>query len=63
MTHLPVQMRQPAAAAKPPHQLTRYEQWKQDHFMKALEAPQLVGAFHSGSTAETARAEPAGPRP
>jgi type IV secretory pathway VirB10-like protein len=62
VVHLPVQIQQPAAAAtaRAPHQLTRYEQWAQDHFMRALEAPQLVGAFHSGSTAEIARAEPAG---
>ena len=43
-----------------PHQLTRYEQWKEDHFMKALEAPQLVGAFHSGNTDSIARAAQGG---
>jgi type IV secretory pathway VirB10-like protein len=31
---------------------SRYAQWAQDKYMKALEAPQMVAAFHGGSTLE-----------
>ena len=30
----------------------RYAQWAQDKYMRALEAPQMVGAFHGGGTLE-----------
>jgi type IV secretory pathway VirB10-like protein len=30
----------------------RYAQWAEDKYMRALEAPQMVGAFHGGGTLE-----------
>jgi type IV secretory pathway VirB10-like protein len=36
---------------------SRYAQWAQDKYMKALEAPEMVGAFHGGSALEIARAQ------
>ncbi len=39
---------------KPP---SRYAQWAQDKYMKALEAPQMVQAFHGGATLEIASAK------
>jgi type IV secretory pathway VirB10-like protein len=38
-----------------PRSPSRYAQWAQDKYMKALEAPQMVSAFHSGDTLEIAR--------
>jgi type IV secretory pathway VirB10-like protein len=38
---------------KPP---SRYAQWAQEKYMKALEAPEMVAAFHSGQALEIARA-------
>jgi type IV secretion system protein TrbI len=35
---------------------SRYAQWAEDKFMRALEAPQMVAAFHSGGTLEVANA-------
>jgi hypothetical protein len=35
-----------------PREPSRYAQWAQDKYMKALEAPEMVGAFHSASTLE-----------
>jgi type IV secretory pathway VirB10-like protein len=32
-----------------PRQPDKYTQWSQDKFMKALEAPEMVSAFHGGS--------------
>jgi hypothetical protein len=37
--------------ARPP---SRYAQWAEDKYMKALEAPQMVAAFDSGATLEIA---------
>ncbi len=41
---------------KPP---SRYAQWAEDKYMRALEAPEMVSAFHSGGTLEIARAQSA----
>jgi len=41
------------AAPRPP---SRYAQWAEEKYMKALEAPQMVSAFHGGGTLEIARA-------
>lgn len=38
--------------APPPKAPSRYAEWAQDKYMKALEAPQMVVAFHGGSTLE-----------
>ena len=35
----------------------RYAQWAQDKYMKALEAPQMVSAFHGGQALEIASAK------
>ena len=56
----------PPAAAMPriqtqvpraPREPSRYAQWAQDKYMKAMEAPEMVGAFHSASTLEIARTQ------
>ena len=31
---------------------SRYAQWAEDKYMRALEAPQMVAAFHGGGTLE-----------
>ena len=36
---------------------SRYAQWAEDKYMRALEAPEMVSAFHSGGTLEVARAQ------
>ena len=41
------------AAPRPP---SRYAQWAEEKYLKALEAPQMVEAFHGGGTLEIARA-------
>jgi type IV secretory pathway VirB10-like protein len=41
----------------PPKPPSRYAQWAQDKYMKALEAPQMVQAFHGGATLEIASAK------
>ncbi len=46
----PVQPRAP----KPP---SRYAQWAEEKYMKALESPEMVQAFHSGGTLEIASAK------
>ncbi len=38
--------------APPPKAPSRYAEWAADKYMKALEAPQMVAAFHAGSTLE-----------
>src|SRR5260370_41944399 len=38
---------------KPP---SRYAQWAEEKYMKALESPEMVQAFHSGGTLEIAGA-------
>ena len=35
---------------------SRYAQWAEDKYMRALEAPQMVAAFHGGGTLEIANA-------
>jgi type IV secretory pathway VirB10-like protein len=40
-----------------PKPASRYAQWAQDKYMKALEAPQMVQAFHGGATLEIASAK------
>lgn len=35
---------------------SRYAQWAEDKYMRALEAPQMVAAFHGGSTLEIGNA-------
>ncbi len=41
----------------PPRPPSRYAQWAEEKYMKALEAPQMVAAFHGGGTLEIARAK------
>ena len=36
---------------------SRFAQWAEDKYMRALEAPEMVAAFHSGGTLEIARAQ------
>jgi type IV secretory pathway VirB10-like protein len=52
---MPAQPRAP----RPP---SRYAQWAADKYMKALEAPEMVAAFHSGQALEiaSAKAQPGG---
>ncbi len=40
----------------PPRPPSRYAQWAEEKYMKALESPQMVSAFHGGETLEIARA-------
>jgi type IV secretory pathway VirB10-like protein len=49
-------MRQPVrpSARKPP---SRYAQWAEEKYLRALEAPQMVSAFHGGATLEIASAK------
>ena len=39
----------------PPQPPSRYAQWAQEKYMKALESPQMVSAFHDGGMLEIAR--------
>jgi type IV secretory pathway VirB10-like protein len=41
---------------RPPKPPGRYAQWAEDKYMRALEAPQMVAAFHGGGTLEIASA-------
>jgi type IV secretory pathway VirB10-like protein len=51
----PVMPQAPAPVQRPfPQAPSRYAQWAEDKYMKALEAPQMVGAFHHGETLEIA---------
>src|SRR6266851_1113220 len=43
--------------AREPQQIRRLHQWAEDKYMKALEAPEMVGAFHSASALEIPRAQ------
>ncbi len=49
-TQMPAQPRAP----RPP---SRYAQWAEEKYMKALEAPEMVAAFHGGQTLEIASAK------
>ena len=40
----------------PPRPPSRYAQWAEEKYMKALESPQMVSAIHGGGTLEIARA-------
>jgi type F conjugative transfer system protein TrbI len=40
----------------PPRPPSRYAQWAEEKYMKALESAQMVSAFHGGGTLEIARA-------
>ena len=46
------------SAPKPP---SRYAQWAEEKYMKALESPEMVQAFHSGGTLEIASAKASRP--
>ncbi len=39
----------------PPQPPSRYAQWAEEKYMKALESPQMISAFHDGGTLEIAR--------
>ena len=39
----------------PPRPPSRYAQWAEEKYMKALESPQMFSAFHDGGTLEIAR--------
>jgi len=41
--------REQTSTAAVPRQPSRYAEWAQDKYMKALEAPEMVSAFHSGT--------------
>jgi len=45
-----VPMAQPTLQRTVPKQPSRFAQWAEDKYLKALEAPQMVAAFHAGST-------------
>ncbi|MGH7812399.1 MAG: TrbI/VirB10 family protein [Candidatus Binataceae bacterium] len=47
-----VQTVQAPAARPTPKQPSRYAEWVQQKYMKALEAPEMVAAFHQGGTFE-----------
>jgi len=49
-----VQSAQAPAAQPTPKQQSRYAEWVQQKYMKALEAPEMVAAFHQGGTLEIA---------
>jgi type F conjugative transfer system protein TrbI len=48
---------QAPAQSGPPKPPSRYAQWAADKYMKALEAPEMVAAFHGGQTLEIASAK------
>lgn len=50
-------MAQPQEQPRIPKPPSRYAQWAEDKYLKALEAPQMVGAFHSAGTLEIAQAQ------
>ncbi|MGO9267997.1 MAG: TrbI/VirB10 family protein [Candidatus Binataceae bacterium] len=50
-------MAQPQVQHTAPQAPSRYAQWAQDKYMKALEAPQMVSAFHGGKALEIASAK------
>jgi type IV secretory pathway VirB10-like protein len=45
------------AVQRTPREPSRYAQWAQDKYLKALEAPEMVGAFHSASALEIPKAQ------
>jgi len=51
---------QTQAVQRTPREPSRYAQWAQDKYMKALEAPEMVAAFHGGSALEIPRAQGGG---
>ncbi len=52
----PVQTSQQPVQPSAPKPPSRYAQWAEDKYMKALESPVMVRAFHSGGTLEIANA-------
>ena len=52
----PVQTSQQPVQPSAPKPPSRYAQWAEDKYMKALESPVMVQAFHSGGTLEIANA-------
>src|SRR5215469_15030113 len=57
---VPTVQTQAVPVQRTPRGPSRYAQWAQDKYMKALEAPEMVGAFHGGSALEIARAQGGG---
>ncbi len=51
---------QTQSVQRTPREPSRYAQWAQDKYMKALEAPEMVVAFHGGSALEIPRAQGGG---
>ena len=47
---------QPPVQPSVPKPPSRYAQWAEEKYMKALESPEMVQAFHSGGTLEIASA-------
>ena len=47
--------REQTSAPAVPRQPSRYAEWAQDKYMKALEAPEMVSAFHSGAALQIPR--------
>ncbi len=48
---------QPAVQPRAPKPPSRYAQWAEEKYMKALESPEMVQAFHGGGTLEIASAK------
>jgi type IV secretory pathway VirB10-like protein len=48
---------QPPVQPSVPKPPSRYAQWAEEKYMKALESPEMVQAFHSGETLEIASAK------
>ena len=48
---------QPSVQPRLPKPPSRYAQWAEEKYMKALESPEMVQAFHSGGTLEIASAK------
>ena len=53
-------VRSQAAVQRSSGRPSRYAEWAEDKYMKALEAPEMVAAFHSGGALEIARVRSAG---
>jgi type IV secretory pathway VirB10-like protein len=52
-----VPISQPPVQPNVPKPPSRYAQWAEEKYMKALESPEMVQAFHSGETLEIASAD------
>jgi type IV secretion system protein VirB10 len=51
---------QTQALPRTPREPSRYAEWAHDKYMKALEAPEMVGAFHGGSALQIPGAQGSG---